>query len=137
MHNEGVKPPAAAHFAAPPARGGVNPAAAAVFALLAMLLAAGGCARPYRGPKTLAAIGASVLVGSAGLWVAGDRMENRTAAGVGLMGALAGAALAGAAGGWLAASTGCHADPDCPEGEACREIPAPPGREPYKQCMAR
>ena len=106
-------------------------------ALLAVALAAGGCANPYRGPKTLAAIGAAVLVGSAAVWAGGDRAGSKAAARVGLVGALAGASLAGAAGGWLASSTGCNADPDCPEGETCREIPAPPGREPYKQCMPR
>ena len=26
---------------------------------------------------------------------------------------------------------------DCAGDEVCREIPAPPGREPYKQCMPR
>ena len=105
--------------------------------LLTSLLLAGGCARPYRGPKTLAAIGAGVLVSSAVVWAVGDRRNQRTAARAGLVGAMVGAGLAAAAGGWLAAAAGCSADPDCPEEEACREIPAPPGREPYKQCMPR
>jgi hypothetical protein len=105
--------------------------------LLASALVTGACARPYRGPKTLAAIGAGVLLGSAVVWAAGDRRNQPTAARVGLVGALVGAGLAAAAGGWLASAAGCNADPDCPEGEACREIPAPPGREPYKQCMPR
>jgi hypothetical protein len=78
-----------------------------------------------------------VLVGSAALWSVADRTTRPTAARVGLVGALVGAGLTAAAGGWLAGATGCRADPDCPEGEACREIPAPPGREPYKQCMPR
>ncbi len=111
--------------------------ALAAAALLVTCLSAGGCARPYRGPKTLAGIGASVLVGSATLWAVGDRLDRRLPARAGLVGAVVGAGLAAAAGGWLAASAGCHADPDCPEGEFCREIPAPPGREPYKQCMPR
>jgi hypothetical protein len=106
-----------------------------------LVLAAGlcvtGCAGPYRGPKTLAAIGASVLVGSAALWAVGDRMGKLPPARVGMVGALMGAGLAAGAGAWLAGSVGCQADPDCPEGETCREIPAPPGREPYKQCMPR
>jgi hypothetical protein len=106
-------------------------------ALSACLLLAGACARPYRGPKTLAAIGAGVLVGSAVVWAVGDRRDHRLASQAGLAGALVGASLASGAAGWLAAAAGCEADPDCPEGEACREIPAPPGHEPYKQCMPR
>ena len=105
--------------------------------LAASLMWAGSCARPYRGPKTLAAIGASVLVTSAVLWAVGDRMGEQPVARVGMVGAIAGAGLAATAGGWLAASAGCNSDPDCPEGEACREVPAPPGRDPYKQCMPR
>ncbi len=31
----------------------------------------------------------------------------------------------------------CDVDPDCDEDEQCREIPAPPGGVPYKQCMTR
>ncbi len=74
---------------------------------------------------------------SAALWALADRREHPTAARVGMAGALVGAGMAAGAGAWLASSVGCRADPDCAEGEACREIPAPPGREPYKQCMPR
>ena len=42
-----------------------------------------------------------------------------------------------AAGGWMAVQVACNVDPDCDEEEQCREIPAPPGGVPYKQCMAR
>ena len=42
-----------------------------------------------------------------------------------------------AAGGWIAAQVSCQADPDCEGSEECREIPAPPGGIPYKQCMPR
>jgi hypothetical protein len=66
-----------------------------------------------------------------------DRTHRPRAARAGMLGALLGAGLTAASGAWLAGSTGCRTDPDCPEGEACREIPAPPGREPYKQCMPR
>jgi hypothetical protein len=104
---------------------------------LLMLASATGCARPYRGPKTLAAIGASVLATSATLWVVGERQNRRTMQQVGATGALVGAGLTLGAGGWLAAAAACNADPDCPDDEVCREIPAPPGREPYKQCMPR
>jgi hypothetical protein len=78
-----------------------------------------------------------VLVSSAALWAVADRKGHPTAARIGLLGAGVGAGLAAGAGAWLASAVGCRADPDCPEGEACREIPAPPGREPYKQCMPR
>jgi hypothetical protein len=104
-------------------------------AVLTLALAGTGCARPYRGPKTLAAIGASVLVTGAALWVAGDRGQRQTLTRIGAVSALTGGATVLVAGGWLAASASCNADPDCPEEEACKEIPAPPGREPYKQCM--
>jgi hypothetical protein len=100
-------------------------------------LSLGACARPYKGPKTLGAVGAVLLGGGAAMWAVGDRQDRRTLATAGVATALAGAAAALAAGGWLAASAACIADPDCPEGEACKEIPAPPGREPYKQCMRR
>ena len=42
-----------------------------------------------------------------------------------------------AAGGWLAIGVACTEDPDCPRTEECREIPAPPGGYPYRQCMPR
>jgi hypothetical protein len=105
--------------------------------LLLAIASVAACARPYSGPKTLAAIGASVLATSATLWVVGERQDRRTLQQVGAAGALSGAALTLGAGGWLAASASCNADPDCPGDEVCREIPAPPGREPYKQCMPR
>jgi hypothetical protein len=41
------------------------------------------------------------------------------------------------AGGWIAAEVSCQVDPDCEDTEECREIPAPPGGIPYKQCVAR
>jgi hypothetical protein len=104
---------------------------------LALSLSSAACARPYRGPKTLAAIGVGVLATSATLWVLGERQDRRTLQKVGVAGSLVGAGLTVGAGGWLAASAGCIADPDCPDDEVCREIPAPPGREPYKQCMPR
>ena len=78
-----------------------------------------------------------MLVGSAALWALADRTGHPTTARAGLIGAGVGAGLAAGAGAWLASVVGCRTDPDCPEGEACREIPAPPGREPYKQCMPR
>lgn len=111
---------------------------AAVAAGLCAILAPGaGCARPYAGPKTLAAIGTGLLVAGATAWAVGDRSSRNGLVIPGVVGASLGAATVITAGGWLAASIACDADPDCPDGEACREIPAPPGGIPYKQCMQR
>jgi hypothetical protein len=110
-------------------------AAAALLALTAALAA--GCARPYKGPKALAGIGAGLLASSAALWAIGERRDRQTLTTVGAAGSAAGAAVAFGAGGWLAYAAACKADPDCPEDEVCREIPAPPGREPYRQCTPR
>ena len=107
-------------------------------ALLAVSLAASaGCSGPYRGSKALGAIAVGVLATSATLWVVGERTDRDGLTRVGAAGSAAGAAVAVAAGGWLAASAACNVDPDCPEDELCREIPAPPGREPYRQCTPR
>jgi hypothetical protein len=103
----------------------------------AVLLAGAGCARPYRGPKTLGAIAIGLLASSATVWVIGERGDRESLARVGAVGTAAGAALMMGAGGWLAAAAACNVDPDCHEEEVCREIPAPPGREPYRQCTPR
>jgi hypothetical protein len=106
-------------------------------AALALLVLLGGCAQPYSGQKTLAAIGAGLLVGGSGVWIAGERSSHRGLVNPGFATALLGAgAIAGAAA-WLAASVSCRVDPDCPEGEECKEIPAPPGGIPYRQCRRR
>ena len=104
---------------------------------LAVATSGGGCARPYQGPKLLAGIGAGLLAGSAALWAVGERTDRRRMVQVGAAGAALGAGVALGAGGWLAAAAACKADPDCPDDEVCREIPAPPGREPYHQCTPR
>jgi len=104
--------------------------------LLAGLLG-GGCARPYAGPKTLAAIGAGLLIGGGTTWVVGDRGNHDNAALAGMATTALGAVAAFAAGGWLAIGVACTEDPDCPRNEECREIPAPPGGYPYRQCMPR
>jgi len=96
-----------------------------------------GCARPYAGPKTLAAIGTGLLAGGAVTWVAGERGHHENMATAGLITSLAGTALVIAAGGWLAVGVACQEDPDCPRNEECREIPAAPGGYPYRQCMPR
>ncbi|HEY0715820.1 MAG TPA: hypothetical protein VGF45_24260 [Polyangia bacterium] len=105
--------------------------------LLTATLTAAGCAAPYRGPRTVAATAVGLLAGSAALWVVGERTDRRTLANIGAAGTALGTLGAGAAGVWIAASAGCRVDPDCPEDEVCREIPAPPDREPYRQCSPR
>lgn len=96
-----------------------------------------GCARPYAGPKTLGSVGAVLLAGGGATWIAGERADRHAVILTGLATTLVGAAAVIAAGGWLAATISCRADPDCPEGEACKEVPAPPGGVPYKQCVKR
>ena len=108
------------------------------FAAATLLLVLGaGCVRPYKGPKTLAAVSVGLLATGATLWVMGERGNRGALTNVGVATTAAGAAAAFAAGGWLAASIGCRTDPDCPESEACKEVPAPPGRDPYRQCVPR
>lgn len=96
-----------------------------------------GCAHPYAGPKTLAAIGTGLLAGGGVTWVAGDRADHNGAATAGLITTAIGAAAVIAASGWLAAGVACTDDPDCPRNEECREIPTQPGGYPYRQCMPR
>lgn len=105
--------------------------------VLAIVFLSSACARPYSGPKTLAAIGAAVLVTSGTLWVAGRRGDSTRLGNVGAVGVVLGASAVISSGGWMASAIACQAEPDCPEGEECKEIPAPPGGIPYKQCMRR
>jgi hypothetical protein len=112
-------------------------AALLLVALAGASLPAGGCANPFSGPKTLASVGVGILAGSAALWVTGERTNRSGLTRAAAVGAGAGALAEIAAGTWLAASVGCRVDPDCPEAESCREIPAPPGREPYRQCLPK
>ncbi len=102
-----------------------------------IIILASGCARPYSGPKTLAAIGAAVLVTSGTLWVVGRHSDSIRTGNVGAGGVVLGAGAVIGSGAWMASSISCQAEPDCPEGEECKEIPAPPGGVPYKQCMHR
>jgi hypothetical protein len=110
-------------------------------AFLALALAS-GCAGRYAAPRTLAGLGtAAVVVGSV-TWATGQGLERNGHAGGGLVttgfvGVAVGLAAIVAAGGWMALSVSCNVDPDCDEEEQCREIPAPPGGIPYKQCMSR
>jgi hypothetical protein len=96
-----------------------------------------GCAGRYRGPRSLAALATVLVAGGGAAWVVGERYDQRTPTNVGFALVSAGVAAAVAAGGWMAASVGCDADPDCDDVEQCREVPAPPGGIPYKQCVPR
>ena len=109
----------------------------AVSLLVAAILLGGGCARPYAGPKTLAALGVGLLAAGGTTWVIGDRQSRDNVATIGMVTTLAGAVAAVAAGGWLASGVACTEDPDCPRAEECREIPTRPGGVPYRQCMHR
>jgi hypothetical protein len=112
---------------------------AAVVALLAA-----GCTGLHSGPRTLATAGALVVAGGSGLWATGEGLEGDSKPpatdamiNIGFTGVVIGLAAIVIAGGWMAVSVSCDADPDCPEEEQCREVPAPPGGIPYKQCIPR
>jgi hypothetical protein len=112
----------------------------AVWALVAILV--GGCAGRYHGPRTLAGLGAAAVLGGSASWAGGEALDRNGHGGsafvnAGFFSVAAGVAVIVAAGGWMAISVACKADPDCDEDEQCREIPAPPGGIPYKQCMSR
>jgi hypothetical protein len=106
-------------------------------ALVLSISLGAGCAHPYPGPKTLAAVGTALLVVGGTSWVVGERTNRSAFIGPGVVTSMIGAVAVIGAGGWLAASIGCRVDPDCPEGEECKEIPAAPGAVPYKQCIRR
>src|SRR5881394_611498 len=101
-------------------------------ALLAAPLLLAACARPYSGAKTLTAIGTGLLVGGGALWVAGERTSHHGLVNPGFATAVAGAGAIIGAAAWLATSISCRADPNCPDGEECKEVPAPPGGIPYR-----
>lgn len=110
---------------------------------VALAVALAGCAGRHAGARTLAAIGAIAVGGGSAGWAAGERMrdEHPSASTAltrgGFIAAAIGLAAVVAAGGWMAAAVACSADPDCPEEETCREVPAPPEGVPYKQCVPR
>jgi hypothetical protein len=110
-------------------------------ALLVVALAS-GCAGRYKAPRTLAAVGTAAVLGGSVSWAAGQGLDrNGSASGAvvttGFVAVAVGLAAIVVAGGWMAAQVSCNVDPDCDEEEQCREIPAPPGGVPYKQCMSR
>jgi hypothetical protein len=109
--------------------------------LLAFALAS-GCAGRYKVPRTLAGLGTVAVAAGGATWAAGQDLEQNGHAShalvtTGFVGVAVGLAAIIAAGGWLAVKVACNVDPDCAEDEICREIPAPPGGVPYKQCMSR
>ena len=111
---------------------------------LALALVASGCVGRHAGPRTLASIGAVFVAGGSATWAAGEGLDSeahpstaRALTDSGFVSVAVGLAAVVAAGGWMAAAVACEADPDCPEEETCREVPAPPGGVPYKQCVPR
>jgi hypothetical protein len=111
---------------------------------LALVLTAGGCVGRHAGPRTLASLGALIVGAGSATWAAGEGLEggthpsaSRALTGGGFIAVAVGLAAIVTAGGWVAASVACEADPDCPEEETCREVPAPPGGVPYRQCVPR
>jgi hypothetical protein len=105
--------------------------------LALLAIAVPGCARPYAGPRTLAVLGTALLLSGSAAWVAGERSGHRALTIPGFTATIIGAGAIVGAGGWLASTAACRADPDCAEGESCKEVPAPPGAIPYRQCMRR
>jgi hypothetical protein len=108
------------------------------------LTAATGCIGRHAGPRTLAALGALAVGAGSASWATGEGLEggrhassSQAFVGGGFVSVAVGLAAIVAAGGWMAVSVACDADPDCPEEETCREVPAPPGGVPYKQCVPR
>jgi hypothetical protein len=78
------------------------------------------------------------------MWATGEALQGgshdssaRPLINAGFVTVVVGLVAVVAAGGWMAAAVACEADPDCPEEEQCREVPAPPGGIPYKQCIPR
>jgi hypothetical protein len=105
-------------------------------ALAVALVVASGCAGRYAAPRTVAALGSLAVVGGSAAWAGGEATNRSALVTTGFFTVAAGVAAIVVAGGWMALSVSCNADPDCDEDEQCREIPAPPGGVPYKQCMS-
>ncbi|HEY4183801.1 MAG TPA: hypothetical protein VGP07_01980 [Polyangia bacterium] len=114
--------------------------ALALVVLVSLLGGSAGCGTTsnHTRPRVLAFVGAGIALGGSAVWLTGenrDKPGNLPAIGLGTV--AVGVVAMIAAGAWMAAEVTCQADPDCPEYEECREIPAPPGGVPYKQCVPR
>lgn len=112
----------------------------AVVLIAALISSVTGCAMTshHRRPRALGFAGAATAIAGTGVWIVGERQSDPgqiPAIGLGLV--AAGIVAMVAAGGWIAAEVSCQVDPDCEDTEECREIPAPPGGIPYKQCVSR
>jgi hypothetical protein len=111
--------------------------------VVAAALLVASCTGLHAGPRGLAGIGALAVAGGSGMWATGELQnsgQDTNSSGIviaGFVTVLVGLAAIVVAGGWMAASVACESDPDCPEEEQCREVPAPPGGIPYKQCIPR
>jgi hypothetical protein len=110
----------------------------------AVALAVAGCHGLHAGPRTLASVGAFSVAAGSGLWGSGEVVDatahpstSHALVGAGFASVVVGLAAIVVAGGWMAASVACKGDPDCADEEQCREIPAPPGGIPYRQCIPR
>lgn len=104
------------------------------------MMAASGCAGHHVGPRILAGIGATAVAAGGVSWAAGENVSSASSRPLingGFVSVAAGLTAIVVAGGWMAISVACGADPDCPDSEQCREVPAPPGGVPYKQCIPR
>jgi hypothetical protein len=111
---------------------------------VAIALLTASCTGLHPGPRALATVGGVAVAGGTGMWATGEGLigDSKPAAtdamvNIGFVSVVLGLAAIVVAGGWMAASVACEADPDCPEEEQCREVPAPPGGIPYKQCIPR
>src|ERR1700729_1278591 len=110
---------------------------------LALALVASGCVGRHAGPRTLASIGAVFVAAGSATWAAGEGFDRN--AHPSTAHALTDGGFVAVAVGLAAVVAAIHppaavagdADPDCPEEETCREVPAPPGGVPYKQCVPR
>jgi hypothetical protein len=118
-----------------------RPRTVSVVALLALVLMS-SCVGRNAKPRTLAALGGLAVAGGSVAWASGegfgaDGGTGRSLVNAGFVSVAVGLAAVVVAGGWMALAVACDVDPDCDEDEQCREIPAPPGGIPYKQCMTR
>jgi hypothetical protein len=110
---------------------------------LALAILCAGCSGRFAGPRLLATVGATTVAGGSVMWAGGEGFgldagkESPALVSAGFVTVVAGLCAIVVAGGWMAASVACDNDPDCHEEEQCREVPAPAGFTPYKQCVPR